>query len=128
MFNYFELTIALFMSALATFILTFFVKEFAVRFKFIDVHDYRKIHITPTPRLGGLAIYFGFLIALLYLEPHAKHLPAIIIGSGIIVLTGALDDRYCISAGIKVSGQTAGAAVVVFSGLVIKRDSVRCFG
>jgi len=128
MFNYYELTIALFMSALATFILTFFVKEFAVKFKFIDIPDFRKIHITPTPRLGGLAIYFGFLIGLLYLEPHAKHLPAIIIGSGIIVLTGALDDRYGIRAVIKLSGQISGAAVLVFSGLVIERVTLPFFG
>jgi len=128
MFNYFELTIALFMSALATFILTFFVKEFAVRFKFIDIPDFRKIHITPTPRLGGLAIYFGFLIGLLYLEPHAEHLPAIIIGSGIIVLTGALDDRYSIRAVVKLSGQVSGAAVLVFSGLVIERVTLPFFG
>lgn len=128
MFNYFELTIALFMSALATFILTFFVKEFAVRFKFIDIPDFRKIHITPTPRLGGLAIYFGFLIGLLYLEPHAQHLPAIIIGSGIIVLTGALDDRYGIRAVVKLSGQVSGAAVLVFSGLVIERITLPFFG
>src|SRR5699024_10053020 len=128
MFNYFELTIALFMSALATFILTFFVKEFAVKFKFIDIPDCRKIHITSTPRLGGLAIYFGFLIALLYLEPHATHLPAIIIGSGMIVLTGALDDRYGIRAVINLSGQISGAAVLVFSVLVIERVTLPFFG
>src|SRR5699024_10676032 len=123
-----RLAIYIFMSALATFILTFFVKEFAVKFKFIDIPDFRKIHITPTPRLGGLAIYFGFLIGLLYLEPHAKHLPAIIIGSGIIVLTGALDDRYGIRAVIKLSGQISGAAVLVFSGLVIERVTLPFFG
>src|SRR5690625_7587499 len=121
MFNYFELTIALFMSALATFILTFFVKEFAVRFKFIDIPDFRKIHITPKPRLGGLAIYFGFLIGLLYLEPHAEHLPAIIIGSGIIVLPVALDDRYSNFAVVKLSGQVTGSYFLLFLGLVVDR-------
>src|SRR5699024_11598092 len=93
----------------------------AFNFIYKDILFFRIIHLTPTPRLVGLAIYFGFLIGLLYLEPHAKHLPAIIIGSGIIVLTGALDDRYGIRAVIKLSGQISGAAVLVFSGLVIER-------
>ncbi|HLR59093.1 MAG TPA: MraY family glycosyltransferase [Pseudogracilibacillus sp.] len=128
MFNYFELITALFISALATFILTFFVKELAIKYKFIDIPDFRKIHITPTPRLGGLAIYFGFLIGLLYLEPHAEHMPAIILGSAIIVLTGALDDKYSIRAMVKLTGQTSGALVLVFSGLVIDRVTLPFFG
>src|SRR5699024_9672981 len=47
---------------------------------------------------------------------------------GIIVLTGALDDRYGIRAVIKLSGQISGAAVLVFSGLVIERVTLPFFG
>lgn len=128
MFNYLEFTIALLMSAMATFILTFFVKELAIKYKFIDIPDFRKIHKNPTPRLGGLAIYFGFLIGLLYLQPHSEHMPAIIIGSAIIVITGALDDKYSIRPILKLTGQTSGAALLVFSGLIIDRVTLPFIG
>src|SRR5699024_11498891 len=61
-------------------------------------------------------------------EPHAEHMPAIILGSAIIVLTGALDDKYSIRAMVKLTGQTSGALVLVFSGLVIDRVTLPFFG
>lgn len=128
MFNYVEFVIALFMSALATFVLTFFVKELAIKFKFMDVPDFRKIHKNPTPRIGGLAIYIGFLIGLLYLAPNSQHLPAIIVGSAIIVLTGALDDKYNIRPIVKLTGQISGAGILILSGLVIDRVTLPFFG
>lgn len=128
MFNYSEFVIALMMSAMATFILTFFVREFAIKYKFMDIPDFRKIHINPTPRLGGLAIYFGFLIGLLYLQPHSEHMPAIIVGSAIIVITGALDDKYSIRPILKLTGQTSGAGLLVLSGLVIDRVTLPFIG
>ncbi|HLQ82414.1 MAG TPA: MraY family glycosyltransferase [Pseudogracilibacillus sp.] len=128
MFNYLEFIIAIIMSALATFILTFFVRELAIKFKFMDVPDYRKIHKNPTPRIGGLAIYLGFLIGLLYLQPSNEHMPAIIVGSLIIVITGALDDKYSIRPIVKLTGQTTGAGLLVLSGLVIDRVTLPIIG
>ncbi len=128
MFNYLEFFIAIIMSALATFILTFFVRELAIKFKFMDVPDYRKIHKNPTPRIGGLAIYLGFLIGLLYLQPSNEHMPAIIVGSLIIVITGALDDKYSIRPIVKLTGQTTGAGLLVLSGLVIDRVTLPIIG
>ncbi len=128
MFNYIDLMFASLIALVSSFILTYPVRKLAIKYEFMDVPDYRKIHIHPTPRLGGLAIYLGFLIGLLYLQPHHQHLPAILLGATVIVITGALDDKMSIRPIIKLSGQILGASLVISSGLIIDRVTLPLLG
>jgi len=41
---------------------TFFVRRNAVRFGLIDLPNDRKVHTTPTPRGGGLAVWLGVVV------------------------------------------------------------------
>ena len=53
-----------FLVALAvTFVLTPVVKNFAIRIGAVDKPDARKVHHGLIPRLGGLAIYAGFMVS-----------------------------------------------------------------
>ena len=128
MFNYLDLVLALFVTILTTFLLTFPIKKLAIKYKFMDVPDYRKIHKNPTPRLGGLAIYIGFLAGLIFLNPTHQHMVAIVIGGTIIVITGALDDKLSIRPLVKLTGQIIGASCLVASGLIIDRITLPFIG
>jgi len=105
-------------------LLTPAVKAFAFKIGAVDRPNARKVHTRIMPRLGGLAIYAAFaagFFALLPLLPDAmlsgydkRFIAALLAGGTIIVLIGALDDRFELSAKVKLLGQIAAACVVVF--------------
>ncbi|WP_249869285.1 glycosyltransferase family 4 protein [Oceanobacillus saliphilus] len=128
MFNYVDLFIAFLIALISSWLITYPVKKFAVKFGAMDKPDKRKIHINETPRLGGLAIFFGALLGMLYLQPQHEHLTAILIGSIVIIITGAVDDRYTIKPYLKLTGQLIAAILLIYSGLIIERITIPVFG
>ncbi|MBU5355360.1 undecaprenyl/decaprenyl-phosphate alpha-N-acetylglucosaminyl 1-phosphate transferase [Paenibacillus barcinonensis] len=112
--------------------LTPLVKNFAVRIGAMDTPNARKVHTRIMPRLGGLGIYLAFIITVAALLPFVSSwfttrdmsfVSAFLIGGTIIVLIGALDDRFELSAKVKLLGQIVAASVVVF-GFNIRVDFV----
>lgn len=112
-------------------VMTPLVKRFAFAVGAIDKPNYRKVHTRIMPRLGGLAIYVAFVGAVLIALPFIPEgtlrgydynmIRAILVGGSIIVLVGGLDDRFELSAKVKLLGQIAAACVVVF-GFGVKID------
>jgi UDP-GlcNAc:undecaprenyl-phosphate GlcNAc-1-phosphate transferase len=112
-------------------VLTPLVKKLAFKIGAIDKPNHRKVHTKVMPRLGGLAIYAAFVTAFLLLSPFIpggllngtdmNMIRAMLVGGTIIVLIGALDDKYELSAKVKLLGQVIAACVVVF-GFDVKID------
>ncbi|PZD97818.1 undecaprenyl/decaprenyl-phosphate alpha-N-acetylglucosaminyl 1-phosphate transferase [Paenibacillus sambharensis] len=105
-------------------VMTPLVKKLAFKVGAIDKPNARKVHTRIMPRLGGLAIYAAFVAAFLLLYPFLPDgllnrydmnlIKGMLIGGTIIVLLGGLDDRFELSAKVKLLGQIAAACVVVF--------------
>jgi len=128
MYSGFDLFIAFLIALLSTLLLTYPVKKLAIRWKVLDFPNYRKIHDKVTPRLGGLAIFLGAFLGALYLRPQNEHLPEVLLGALVIIVTGALDDRYQIRPVIKLSGQLIAASFLISSGLIIERITLPLIG
>ncbi|WP_156290912.1 glycosyltransferase family 4 protein [Oceanobacillus salinisoli] len=128
MLNYVDLFIALIIAFLASLLLTYPVKKLAGKIGAVDFPNHRKIHKVVTPRLGGLAIFAGSFLGALYLQPNHELLLEILLGAIIILLTGALDDKYSITPIAKLTGQLIAASLVVSSGLIIERLTVPLIG
>ncbi|MBP1948797.1 glycosyltransferase family 4 protein [Virgibacillus litoralis] len=128
MINYIDLTIAFFIALIATFLLTYPVKKLAIKIGVVDLPNHRKIHTKVTPRLGGLAIFLGVFLGALYLQPQHEHLPEIILGAVVILITGALDDRYNIRPVVKLGGQLIAASFLLSSGLIIDKITLPILG
>jgi UDP-GlcNAc:undecaprenyl-phosphate GlcNAc-1-phosphate transferase len=91
---------------------------------FTEVRE-RDVHVIPTPRLGGLAMYAGVAAGLLV----ASRLPTlqrifttseargVLMGGGLLVLLGAVDDKWSLDALTKLAGQVLAAGVMVLQGL-----------
>ncbi|MGG4394201.1 MraY family glycosyltransferase [Paenibacillus thiaminolyticus] len=104
--------------------LTPLVKKFAIKVGAVDVPNARKVHTRIMPRMGGLGIFAAFVITLclmalfvpdiLFGHRDSSLIWALLSGGAIIVLTGALDDRFELSAKVKLVGQIIAACVVVF--------------
>ncbi|MGE7672146.1 glycosyltransferase family 4 protein [Lysinibacillus sp. NPDC094403] len=117
------LYVSLIAAFVASILLTPLVKRLAFKIGAVDAPNYRKVHARIMPRLGGLAIFLSFLIAVAIFQPiliinenGSNFLLAIIIGACIIVATGVVDDMREISAKAKLVGQLIAALIVIFVG------------
>src|SRR5690625_292327 len=128
MINYIDLLIAFFIALFASFLLTYPVRKLAIKWNIVDLPNYRKIHTEITPRFGGIAIFIGSMLGLLYLLPSNEHMFAIVSGAFVIVITGALDDRYDIRPIVKLTGQFIAASFLVSSGLIIEQVTLPFLG
>jgi UDP-GlcNAc:undecaprenyl-phosphate/decaprenyl-phosphate GlcNAc-1-phosphate transferase len=113
-------------TAVLTFLCTGLVRRLAIRWGAVAYPRQRDVHTVPIPRLGGLAMYVGVCGGMLL----AHALPvlrrafvytfdpmAVLIGGGLIVLIGMLDDRYELDSLTKLAGQTTCAGILVLFGL-----------
>lgn len=85
----------------------------------VDIPNDRKIHKSPIPRLGGVAIWlctlltFGVLVLISGKYPHGNGLSGILIGGSLMFLLGLVDDIYNLNAKFKLFIQI-GASLVAF--------------
>lgn len=118
---------ALAVSFLIALILTPVVRNLAVRMGAVDdpkrdKDTERRMHTHPIPRMGGLAIFLGFLLATLVFLPMTPQLRRILLGAVIIVVMGIFDDIYDLPAKLKLIIQVIAALIVTVGkdGMVIE--------
>ena len=85
----------------------------------IDTPGDRSLHEAPTPRLGGLAILAGVLVAGLVFLPWDGETRAILGGALLIAAVGFLDDVVELNAAAKLLGQTVAVVVPVAAGVEV---------
>ncbi len=96
------------------------VKRFAEGIGAMDVpKDERRVHNHPIPRMGGLAIFLGFVLSLLLFVDMSTQVMGLLLGTVIIAVMGALDDIVNLNAWIKLGGQLLAAGVAVRCGIVV---------
>lgn len=106
-------------AAAVSFLITPIVKIISHKVGAIDVpKDDRRMHTKPTPRLGGLAIYFSILLSMVvFMWPLSKELQAILLGGSVIVVSGYLDDTKGLTPSMKVLFQLIAALIAVYGGI-----------
>ncbi|MDI3386008.1 MraY family glycosyltransferase [Streptomyces sp. B-S-A8] len=123
-----EYLLTLCVTAAVTYLLTGPVRKFAIVAGAMPEIRARDVHREPTPRLGGIAMFFGLCAGLLVAD-HLQNLNevfensneprALLSGAAVIWLIGVLDDKFEIDALIKLGGQMIAAGVMVMQGLTI---------
>lgn len=115
-----RILLAILVAFTISFAITPVVKMFAQKVGAMDVPgDARRIHNHPIPRMGGLAIFIGFLLSVLLFVNITREVRGILLGSIIIVATGAVDDVVSLRAWTKFLIQIFAAVVAVWHGVVI---------
>ena len=108
---------ALLAAAVVALISTPVVRSLAFRVGAVDVpKDNRRMHKHPIPRMGGLAIFFGFILSVLMFAPLNNQLRSMLLGAVIIVILGIFDDIYALSAKLKFVVQIVAALIAVYGG------------
>ena len=105
-----------------------YIKKVASDIRAVDNHiGGRHIHKKPIPKLGGLAIFFGFLTGYIFFGIHSVTMNAVLIGSFIILIVGVIDDITELSAKTQFIAQFLAACVIVFYGNLLI-ENVSAFG
>ncbi len=88
---------------MASLLLTWPIREFALYIGFVDHPSVRKVHLQPMPLLGGVGIYLGFVIAVAFTMETGMRMEVlgIIGGATLLALTGILDDSGALHHQIK---------------------------
>lgn len=89
------------------------------RWNLVDQPADRKIHVVPTPRLGGLALYAGFVGSMLLNSIVPDWMVAILVSGSLLLVIGVLDDIRELPASVKLLGQLLAAGIVIASGKVL---------
>lgn len=114
-----KLGLALVSAFLICFASTPLVRMFAKRVGAIDVPDPTRIHNIPTPRLGGLAIFLGFLFAVVLFADVSRPVQGMLLGSVVIVISGVIDDIVQLKWYVKIIFQIVAALIAVHHGIIV---------
>lgn len=110
-----------FIAAMGSFLMTPLAKKLAYKVGAIDVpKDERRVHKKPIPRMGGVAIYLGFVTSVIMSVGLDQKIIGMLIGGTLIVLMGIVDDIKPLSAKVKLVGQIISALVLVKFGMRIE--------
>ncbi len=118
--------LALLTALVVSFLMTPVVKTFAYKVGAVDVpKDARRMHKIPIPRLGGLAIFIGFMVSVLILGNVRGNgqMQSILLGAVIIVVLGVVDDIMALPAMLKFVVQIIAALIPALNGVVIQAFS-----
>jgi UDP-GlcNAc:undecaprenyl-phosphate GlcNAc-1-phosphate transferase len=103
-----------------TFALVPLVERFAMRRGIVDIPSARKVHRSPTPLLGGMAVASGFAVTALLNFSFSRQLKGVLVGAAIVVALGVLDDVLDVPARWKLAAQIVAAVIAVLYGVVIR--------
>jgi UDP-GlcNAc:undecaprenyl-phosphate/decaprenyl-phosphate GlcNAc-1-phosphate transferase len=87
--------LAFLIALFASLTLTVPVRALALRVGMVDLPGPRKVHLSPIPLLGGLAMYAAVVLAVLFTfsGPARSQIVGILTGATVVAVVGILDDR-----------------------------------
>ena len=131
-----NIAIAFILAFIVSFMATPYTIKLAHKIGAVDIpKDQRRMHKKRMPKFGGPAVILGFLISMIYLiivmtiegslnlfteQQYGKKLLGVLLGIGIITITGIADDRKTLKWWQQLSGQLLAAIVVVAFGTKIE--------
>ncbi|GAA0198072.1 UDP-N-acetylglucosamine--undecaprenyl-phosphate N-acetylglucosaminephosphotransferase [Kangiella japonica] len=99
------------------------LRPIAVNWGLVDTPDNRKRHVGNIPLTGGVAIYISTITSVSLFVDLSQHINLLLVSISIMVFIGSIDDKYDLSAKLRLIAQTLIALILVF-GTGIKIDSL----
>lgn len=88
----------------------------AVLIDLLDKPCNRKQHSGSIPLIGGIAVFIGMAVSMVFSAELSLHNRLFLISAAMMVFTGMLDDKYDLSVRIRLIGQFLAASVIIFGG------------
>lgn len=108
-----ELAISLVFTLIVTLLFILVFRPVAFAIGLVDIPGGRKRHKRQTPVIGGIAMYFGLLFGglLLGVTPPISWL---LMGSSLLIVTGAIDDRFELPPSVRLVAQTCAVLIMIY--------------
>ena len=131
-----DIAIAFLLAFITAYVVTPYTIRFAKKIGALDMPKKRKIHTTPMPRLGGIAVISGFVVSTIYLltvmsiektlvlsgpDDYYYKLIGFFVGILVLSIFCFFDDWKNISPFLKLLGQIIAAVIVTYSGIRIDK-------
>jgi UDP-GlcNAc:undecaprenyl-phosphate GlcNAc-1-phosphate transferase len=87
----------------------------------VDRPERRRLHTTPIPRLGGIALFLGILVPALAFLPFGSETRGLLLGAAVALTLGAVDDVRGLLWWQKLAGQVLAAAIPTAFGIWVDR-------
>jgi len=91
-------------------------KKIAFHIGAIDYPNKRRLNKVPMPTIGGLAVFFSFLLGYLIFGRGTVEMISILVASFVILMIGLIDDIKPISAKYQLLGQLVAVSIIVLYG------------
>lgn len=115
-----KLVLCIFVAFLASYLLTPMMMKLALRIGAVDKPNERKVHQGTITRIGGVAIFGGFMIGALLMRELSFQAWGLLLSGTMIMILGLVDDIKGISPKIKLLGQIIAALVLVYFGVQVQ--------
>lgn len=121
-----EYLVTLLLAASISYVVTPFVRTWAIKLGAVAAIRDRDIHTTPTPRWGGLAMWIGMAATFAMVnhlslvgKSFTRESMGIFLAATFLVLLGLIDDRFELDALTKLAGQAVAAGILLLNGVQI---------
>jgi UDP-GlcNAc:undecaprenyl-phosphate/decaprenyl-phosphate GlcNAc-1-phosphate transferase len=135
MLTWWHYLVSFFVALAATALLVPVVRAFAIRRGIVDEPGGRRVNKTAVPRMGGVAMFFGVLVAVaveyicdaagVWTGPIVAggvfngQLVGVLAGLACVTLVGVADDVRSLPPWVKFAGQVAAACIIAFTGTLL---------
>ena len=121
-----EYLVTLLLAASICYVVTPYVRKFAIRLGVVSKIRERDVHTTPTPRWGGVAMWIGMAVTFAMVhhlslvgKSFTRETIGIFLAATFLVLLGMVDDRFELDALTKLAGQSLAAGILLIYGVQI---------
>lgn len=95
------------------------IRSIAIKVNFVDKPNYRKVHLTPIPLVGGISIAMAFIVMIVvsnYRLTFLREYLSIFASAFVLLIVGVIDDKKEVSAKYKLIIQLLLALTIALSG------------
>lgn len=121
-----EYLVTLLLAAAICYVVTPFVRTWAIKLGAVAAIRQRDIHTTPTPRWGGVAMWIAMTVTFLIVgnlslvgKSFGHDAQGIFLAGTFLVLLGMADDKYELDAITKLAGQALAAGILLLYGIQV---------
>ena len=121
-----EYLVTLLLAAALCYVITPFVRTWALKFGAVAEIRKRDIHTTPTPRWGGLAMWISMALTFAMVnhlslvgKSFGRESLGIFLAATLLVAIGLIDDRFELDALTKLAGQALAAGILLLFGIQV---------
>ena len=135
-----NIAIAFILAFIVAFMMTPYTIKIANKIGAVDIpRDKRRMHTKRMPKFGGPAVILGFIVSIIYLiiimsiegsidlfseQQYGRKLIGILLGIGVIAITGIIDDIKTLKPWQELIGQVIAAIIIVYFGIKIEHLNI----